>query len=100
VTDTVTASPPPMAGVVGARCPAPGATGVTPDGTTVYCSQLQYTDRYLWSTSQGVIPNPVVSTAPASAPPSEDESPVQICMQQTGHTRFRCEREIRLGNGY
>jgi serine/threonine-protein kinase len=85
--------------VIGSKCTPPGSTGVTADGTTVYCSQLQYTDRYLWSSNQGTIPNPVMTTTPASAPPSEDESPVQICMQETGHTRLRCTREILRGNG-
>lgn len=95
VTDTVTAA----AVVIGARCGSPGATATTADGTTAYCSQLQYTDRYLWSASQGEIPNPVVTDSPVAAPPSEDESPVRICMQQTGHTRFRCAQEILRGNG-
>lgn len=96
VTDTVTAT----SVVIGARCGSPGTTATTADGTTAYCSQLQYTDRYLWSTSQGVIPNPVMTTAPVAPPPSEDESPVRICMQQTGHTRLRCAEEILNGNGY
>jgi serine/threonine-protein kinase len=99
VTDTVTSTEGPPVAVIGSRCTPPGSTGVTADGTTVYCSQLQYTDRYLWSSNQGTIPNPVVTTTPASAPPSEDESPVQICMQETGHTRLRCTREILRGNG-
>ena len=90
VTDTVTATPV----VIGSRCGSPGATATTSDGTTAYCSQLQYTDRYLWSNSQGVIPNPVVTSSPVAAPPSEDESPVRICMQQTGQTRLRCVQEI------
>jgi serine/threonine-protein kinase len=98
VTDTVTDTQAPPAAVVGANCTPAGATGVTADGATVYCSQLQYTDRYLWSGTQGVIPNPVVTSSPTTAPPSEDESPVQICMQETGHTRARCTREILRGN--
>lgn len=94
VTDTVTAA----AVVIGARCGSPGTTATTADGTTAYCSQLQYTDRYLWSTSQGVIPNPIMTSSPVAAPPSEDESPVRVCMQQTGHTRLRCAEEILNGN--
>lgn len=95
VTDTVTATPV----VIGSRCGSPGATATTAEGTTAYCSQLQYTDRYLWSNSQGVIPNPVLTSSPVAAPPSEDESPVRICMQQTGQTRLRCVQEILRGNG-
>jgi serine/threonine-protein kinase len=99
VTDTVTSTESAPVAVIGSNCSPPGSTGVTADGTTVYCSQLQYTDRYLWSGNQGTIPNPVVTSSPVSAPPSEDESPVQICMQETGHTRGRCTREILRGNG-
>lgn len=99
-TDTVTVAPAPApAAVVGARCGEPGATGTTADGATVYCSQLQYTNRYLWSVNQDQIPNPVVTSSPAIAPPSEDESPVRICMQETGHSRLRCAADILRGNG-
>ncbi|GAY13364.1 serine/threonine-protein kinase [Mycobacterium sp. shizuoka-1] len=97
-TDTVTVAPTPTA-VIGSNCTEPGATGTTADGATVYCTQLQYTNRYLWSVRQDVIPNPVVTSSPAVAPPIENESPVRICMQETGHTRLRCAEEILRGNG-
>lgn len=99
ITDTVTATASPAAAVVGARCGEPGATGVTADGATVYCTQLQYTNRYLWSVHADQIPNPVVTSSPTAAPPSEDESPVRICMQETGHSRLRCAADILRGNG-
>lgn len=83
---------------VGADCTEPGATGTTADGASVYCANLQYTDRYLWSTSPGEITNPVVTSSPAVPPPSETESPVRICMEQTGHTRLRCAADILRGN--
>ena len=98
-TDTVTATATPAAAVVGARCGEPGATGVTADGATVYCTQLQYTNRYLWSVHSDQIPNPVITSSPVTAPPSEDESPVRICMQETGHTRLRCAADILRANG-
>jgi serine/threonine-protein kinase len=97
-TDTVTVDPNAVA-VVGSRCGEPGATGTTADGATVYCTQLQYTNRYLWSVHQDQIPNPVLTTSPLAPPPSEDESPVQICMAETGHGRLRCAAEILRGNG-
>ncbi len=100
-TDTVTVAPTPTA-VIGSDCTEPGATGTTADGATAYCTQLQYTNRYLWSVHQDVIPNPVVTSSPASpvpAPAAGDESPVRICMQETGHTRLRCAEEILRGNG-
>ncbi|WP_396928633.1 serine/threonine-protein kinase [Mycolicibacterium sp.] len=100
-TDTVTVEPTPTA-VIGSDCSEPGATGTTADGATAYCTKLQYTSRYLWSVHQDVIPNPVLTsspTAPIVAPPTETESPVRVCMQETGHTRLRCAEEILRGNG-
>lgn len=97
VTPTTTA-PAAAAATVGGDCSEAGATGTTADGTTVYCANLQYTDRYLWSTSSAEIPNPVVSSSPAVPPPYETESPVRICMEQTGHTRLRCAADILRGN--
>jgi serine/threonine protein kinase, bacterial len=47
----------------------------------------------------GVIPNPILTAAPtAPADPQETETPIQICMQQTGHGRLRCAAEILRGN--
>jgi serine/threonine-protein kinase len=97
-TDTVTVAPTPTA-VIGSDCTEPGATGTTADGATAYCTQLQYTNRYLWSVHQDVIPNPVVTSSPTSPLPLENESPVRVCMQETGHTRLRCAEEILRGNG-
>jgi serine/threonine protein kinase, bacterial len=84
--------------VIGASCTTPDATASTPTGATAHCANLQYTDRYLWSTIPGVVPNPLVPSPPASPPPYETESPVRICMNQTGHSRLRCESEILRGN--
>lgn len=95
-TTTPTAAP---AAAVGADCTEAGATGVTADGATVYCANLQYTDRYLWSTSPAEIANPVLTTSPSTPVPDETESPVRICMEQTGHTRLRCAADILRGNG-
>lgn len=97
-TDTVTVEQTPTA-VIGSNCTEPGATGTTVDGATAYCTQLQYTNRYLWSVHQDVIPNPVITSSPTVPPPLENESPVRVCMQETGHTRLRCAEEILRGNG-
>lgn len=90
-------APPPRA-VVGARCTTPGATGVTADGATAYCSRLQYTDRRLWSLQPGDIRNPALSAPPATPPPADDEAPVRICMQQTGRTWDLCANDIHSAN--
>ncbi len=97
-TTTESTQAPAPAAVVGASCSSPGSTSVTADGATTYCSNLQYTDRYLWSLNDGEIPNPVVTSSPVAPPPYETESPVRICMAQTGHSRLRCAEEILRGN--
>jgi serine/threonine-protein kinase len=86
-------APPPRA-VVGARCAKLGATGVTVDGATAYCSRLQFTDRRLWSLHPGDIPNPVLSARPATPPPADDQAPVRICMQQTDRSWNVCANDI------
>ncbi|CAN5444974.1 serine/threonine protein kinase PknF [soil metagenome] len=98
-TTTTTAPAASSAAVVGGDCAEAGASGTTADGATVYCATLQYTDRYLWSTTPGEIANPVLSTSPTVPQPYETESPVRICMEQTGHTRLRCAADILRGNG-
>jgi serine/threonine protein kinase, bacterial len=95
-TPTTTATQ--AAATVGGDCTAAGATGISANGATVYCANLQYTDRYLWSMSPGEIANPVLSTSPAVPPPYETESPVRLCVEQTGQTRLRCAEDILRGN--
>lgn len=102
VTETETATPTTTApaapaAAIGADCSPAGATGVTSEGATAYCANLQYTNRYLWSMTPGEIANPVVTSSPLVPPPPEDESPVRICMQQTGHSRLRCADEVLRG---
>jgi serine/threonine-protein kinase len=98
-TNTATATPSSTApaAAIGADCSPAGATGVTADGATAYCANLQYTNRYLWSMTPGEIANPVVTSSPLVPPPSENESPVRVCMQQTGHSRLRCADEVLRG---
>jgi serine/threonine-protein kinase len=99
VTKTGTGYPPGTESVaIGARCATPGATATTDEGSTAHCANLQYTDRYLWSLVPGEIPNPIVTTSPKVPPPYEDESPVRICMEQTGRSESRCAQEILRGN--
>jgi serine/threonine-protein kinase len=99
VTETDTGGPPGTESVVvGARCATPGATATTEEGSTAHCANLQYTDRYLWSMVPGEIPNPIVTTSPKVPLPDEDQSPVLICAQQTGHSPERCAQEILRGN--
>jgi serine/threonine protein kinase, bacterial len=50
--------------------------------------------------SSGSIASPTVTTEPTDTPlPTEDESPIRVCMQQTGKTRLQCWESIRRSNG-
>ncbi len=62
-----------------------GSTGTTADGSTAYCSTLQPSGTTIWSLKQGDIPSPTVTTEATERPlPHRGESPVRVCMQQTG----------------
>jgi serine/threonine protein kinase, bacterial len=101
-TTTATLAPPaaPAAAVIGANCSPVGSTSTTEDGSTAYCSTLQTTGASIWSLNQGDIPSPTVTTEPTDEPlPFMEESPVRVCMQQTGQTRRECRRDIRESNG-
>jgi serine/threonine-protein kinase len=90
---------PPPTVVIGANCTPAGSMGTTADGTTAYCSTLQPSGVTVWSLQAGDIQSPTVTTEPTDTPlPTEDESPVRVCMQQTGKTRIQCWEEIRRSN--
>lgn len=44
-------------------------------------------------------PETATSTEPVEQAPSEEESPIRECMQQTGQSRLRCWEEVRRRNG-
>jgi serine/threonine-protein kinase len=86
--------------VIGANCSPVGTTATTADGATAYCSTLQTTGASIWSLIEGDIPSPTVTTEPTDEPlPFLEESPVRVCMQQTGQTRRECRDDIRASNG-
>ncbi len=98
-TETTTAAAPASA-VIGANCSPVGSTGTTAGGSTAYCSTLQNTGNSIWSLTEGDVPSPTVTTEPTEEPlPAAEESPVLVCMQQTGQTRRECRRDIRESNG-
>jgi serine/threonine protein kinase, bacterial len=100
---TTTTTPSPAAApvaVIGANCSPEGSTGTAEDGSTAYCSTLQGTGATIWSLTQGEIASPTVTTEPTDEPlPALEESPVRVCMQQTGQTRRECRNDIRESNG-
>ena len=99
MTPTTTAAAAPVA-AIGADCSPLGSTGTTANGATAYCSTLQNTNATIWSLTQGTVASPTVTTEPTDQPlPTEEESPVRVCMQQTGQTRRQCREDIRRSNG-
>lgn len=75
-TATVTAPPQtPTAAPVneGAQCGPIGATAVFADGSTAYCSRLAGTDNTVWSSVQGVAPNPNLPQTTTSGPSIGDQ---------------------------
>ena len=97
---TTDAPPAAAAAVVGADCDPSAGTGTTADGTTVYCESLAGTDATIWSLSPGTVPSPTVTADPTEEQlPAAQESPVRVCMEQTGMTRRECREQIRLSNG-
>jgi serine/threonine protein kinase, bacterial len=85
---------------VGADCAPVGATGVTASGATAYCVTVQGTAVTIWSLHQGEVPIPTYTVAPTETPlPAAEESPVRVCMQQTGQSWLRCREDIRRSNG-
>jgi serine/threonine-protein kinase len=98
-TTTTTTSAPTV--VIGANCSPLGSTGTTAAGATAYCSTLQNTGASIWSLTQGDVASPTVTTEPTDEPlPIAEESPVRVCMQQTGQTRRQCREDIRRSNGF
>ncbi|KUI20812.1 serine/threonine protein kinase [Mycobacterium sp. GA-1285] len=88
------------AAVIGANCSPVGSTAQTADGSTAYCSTLQSTGATIWSLTEGDVPSPTVTTEATDPPlPAAEESPVRVCMEQTGQTRRECRRDIRESNG-
>jgi len=73
--------------VIGADCSPLGSTGTTANGADTYCSTLQNTNASIWSLTQGTVPAHGHHRADRPTIAHEEESPVRVCMQQTGQTR-------------
>ncbi|ORB87053.1 serine/threonine protein kinase [Mycobacterium kansasii] len=102
-TETTTSAAAAPVVVIGAVCSPLGSTGVTKTGATAYCSTLQGTSTTIWSLTPGTVASPTITATaePTETPlPTEQESPIRICMQQTGQTRRQCREEIRRSNGW
>jgi hypothetical protein len=64
------------------------------DAGTIFAG---YTIVRLLGSGQGDVASPTVTTDEPL--PIAEESPVRVCMQQTGQTRRQCREGIRRSNG-
>jgi len=86
--------------VVGANCATLGAAGITQAGAPAYCAHLTSTNAAIWSLYPGEISNPTLTAGPSDQVyPSQTESPVLVCMEQTGRSRVTCHDDILQSNG-
>lgn len=99
-----TSSAPPSAGnitlpvvVVGADCATLGGAGVTEGGEPAYCARLTSSGEPLWSLYPGEIPHPSNTPAPAEGSAPAD-TPVLVCMEQTGQNQADCHDDILQEN--
>jgi serine/threonine-protein kinase len=86
--------------VVGANCSTLGAAGLSESGAPAYCAHLPTTNATIWSLYPGEVSSPTAKAGPNDevyAP--QTESPVLVCMEQTGQTRLKCHQDILRGNG-
>ena len=85
--------------VVGANCATLGAAGITEAGGPAYCAHLPTTNATIWSLYPGEISSPTATAGPNDEVyPSETESPVLVCMEQTGQTHVDCHDDILQSN--
>ncbi|GFM16833.1 MULTISPECIES: serine/threonine-protein kinase [Mycobacteriaceae] len=82
--------------VVGADCATLGAAGLTEQGAPAYCARLSSTGAPLWSLYPGEIAHP--SGAPTAGPAADTDTPVLVCMQQTGRDEVECRKDILAEN--
>ena len=85
--------------VVGANCATLGAAGITERGAPAYCAHLPTTNATIWSLYPGEISSPTATAGPNDEVyPSETESPVLVCMEQTGQSHLDCHDDILQSN--
>jgi serine/threonine-protein kinase len=87
--------------VVGANCATLGAAGISEAGAPAYCAHLTTTGAAIWSLYPGEVSTPTVTPAPGPTDElysPDTESPVLVCMEQTGQTRLKCHEDIMRGN--
>ena len=85
--------------VVGANCATLGAAGIAEAGAPAYCAHLSTTNATIWSLYPGEISSPTATAGPNDEVyPPETESPVLVCMEQTGQAHVDCHDDILQSN--
>jgi serine/threonine-protein kinase len=81
--------------LIGTDCATLGAAGVTPQGKQAYCAHLATTDDTIWSLYDGEVSSPTITpTRGETVYPSQTESPLRVCMEQTGQSRQQCHDDV------
>jgi serine/threonine-protein kinase len=89
VTVAVAAPSGPIA-VVGSGCRPDSTPAVDPEGVSVSCARVQYTDSYLWSR----VPDTIPMRSTSSGLETNDGNPNYVCATQTGWSLSRCASVI------
>ena len=76
--------------IVGSSCRLESTPTVDPDGVTVSCARIQYTDLYVWSRIPDTVPVPMSATGIEI----REARPENICAKQTGWSVSRCSTAI------
>ncbi|MCP9275823.1 serine/threonine-protein kinase [Mycolicibacterium arenosum] len=84
---------------IGATCATEGAAGITEDYKPAFCSRLPGNGATVWSLYPGEVASPTITPGPDDEVyPPETETPVLVCMEQTGQSRLDCHDDIVSGN--
>ena len=80
---------------VGANCATEGAADITEDYKPAFCSHLPGNGPTVWSLYPDEVASPAVTPGPGDEVyPPETETPVLVCMKQTGQTQMDCQDDI------
>jgi serine/threonine-protein kinase len=88
VATTTTPAPALPVAIVGSSCRIDSTPTVDPDGATVSCARLQFTDGYVWSRIPDLI------SLPTSPDGQKRFDGAQICAEQTGQSYSYCSTAI------
>ncbi|HUM00287.1 MAG TPA: serine/threonine-protein kinase, partial [Mycobacterium sp.] len=81
---------------IGADCATLSQKAQTTTGQPAYCSRNPVApDNLMWSTHVDIATPSVIPAATDEVYPSDIESQVRVCVEETGQTRQQCREDIR-----